>query len=67
MTLEHLDEALILLRENHSMLKEILELLRKTQDPDYKAEENVTDFIMNIVANLVASDIEKRNGRTQAH
>lgn len=67
MILEHLDEALILLRENHSMLKEILELLRKTQDPDYKAEENVTDFIMNIVVNLVASDIEKRNGRTQAH
>lgn len=67
MELEYLDEVLILLRENHSMLKEVLELLRKTQDPDYKAEENVTDFIMNIVANLVASDIEKRNGRTQAH
>lgn len=67
MELEYSDEALILLRENHSMLKEILELLRKTQDPDYKAEENVTDFIMNIVANLVASDIEKRNGRTQTH
>ena len=55
-----MDEILALLRENNAMLKEILSILRKTQDPDYLMEENTTDFLMNIVANLVASDIEKR-------
>lgn len=42
------------------MLKEIVTILRKTQDPDYLMEENATDFIMNIVANLVASNIENK-------
>ena len=40
------------------MLKEVLAILRQLQDPQYKAEENTTDFLMNVVANLVASDIE---------
>ena len=58
--MEEVQEILRLLRENNEMLKEILIILRKTQDPDYIMEENTTDFIMNIVANLVASDIEGR-------
>lgn len=57
---KELIEILDLLRENNAMLKEILAILRKTQDPDYQMEENITDFIMNIVANLIASDIERK-------
>lgn len=58
--MEDLQEILRLLRENNEMLKEIVSVLRKIQDPDYLMEENTTDFIMNIVANLVASDIERK-------
>lgn len=58
--MEETQEILRLLRENNAMLKEIVEILRKTQDPDYIMEENTTDFLMNIVANLVASDIERK-------
>ena len=54
-----MDEMIRLLRENNMMLKGILSVLRKTQDPDYITNENTTDFLMNIVANLVASNIEK--------
>lgn len=58
--MEESQEILKLLRENNALLKEAVEILRKTQDPDYKMEENTIDFIANIVANLVASAIEKR-------
>lgn len=57
--MEEVQEILWLLRENNEMLKEIVTILRKTQDPDYIMEENTTDFLMNIVANLVATKIEK--------
>lgn len=53
-------EILTLLRENNVMLKEVLQILQKTQDPNYKSDENMTDFVMNVVANLVASDIERK-------
>lgn len=53
-----MEEILQLLRENNEMLKEIVTIFRKIQDPDYIMEENTTDFLMNIVANLVASKIE---------
>lgn len=56
-----MEEILQLLRENNEMLKEIVNILRKIQDPDYIMEENTTDFLMNIVANLVASKIENPN------
>ena len=56
-----MEEILQLLRENNEMLKEIVAILRKIQDPDYIMEENTTDFLMNIVANLVASKIENLN------
>ena len=57
---EYKEESLRLLRENNAMLKEMLDILRKTQDPNFQMEENATDFFMNIVANLVANDIERR-------
>ena len=56
-----MEDILQLLRENNEMLKEIVTILRKIQDPDYIMEENTTDFLMNIVANLVASKIENLN------
>lgn len=58
--MEEVQEILWLLRENNEMLKEIVTILRKTQDPDYIMQENTTDFLMNIVANLVATKIEKQ-------
>lgn len=58
--MEEIQEILSLLRENNEILKEVVSILRKTQDPDYLMEENTTDFLMDIVANLVASKIEGR-------
>lgn len=58
--MEYAQEMLQLLRENNDMLKEVVAILRKTQDSDYIMQENTTDFLMNIVANLVASDIENK-------
>lgn len=58
--MEETQEILRLLRENNEMLRETVAILRKIQDPNYIMEENTTDFIMNIVANLVASDIENK-------
>lgn len=58
--MEEIQEILSLLRENNEILKEVVSILRKTQDPDYLMEENTTDFLMSIVANLVASKIEGR-------
>ena len=58
--MEEIQEILSLLRENNEILKEVVSILRKTQDPDYLMEENTTDFLMNIVANFVASKIEGR-------
>lgn len=58
--MEELQEILRLLRENNTLLKEAVTILRKLQDPDYKMEENTIDFIANVVANLVASTIEKQ-------
>lgn len=42
--MEETQEILQLLRENNEMLKEIVAILWKTQDPDYIMQENTTDF-----------------------
>lgn len=60
--MKEIQEILTLLRENNEMLKEIVTTLRKTQDPDYIMEQDINDFVMNIVANLIADDIEGING-----
>lgn len=57
------EEILALLRENNLLLKEAVSILRKINDPDYVMEQDINDFVMNIVANMVASDLEKRNSR----
>lgn len=53
-------EVLRLLHEHNIMLREVLQILHKIQDPNYIMEDNVQDFIMNIIANLIASDIDSR-------
>ena len=63
--MEETQEILQLLRENNALLKEAVEILRKTQDPNYKLEENTVDFMANIVANLVASAIEKQKSNSK--
>lgn len=55
---EKLDRLLELTEQNNKLLQEILSLVQKAQDPNYLLEENTTDFIMNIVANLVAAKIQ---------
>lgn len=47
-------------QENNAMLKEILAILKNMQDPNNIMDENTNDFIMNVLANLVASTIERK-------
>lgn len=62
--MEELQEILALLRENNSMLKEIVAYIRKVNDKDYVMEQDINDFVMNVVANLIAADMEGLNGDT---
>lgn len=52
-------EIIALLRENNRLLKEIHSIITRRFDEKYLAEENTIDFIMNVVANIVASDLLK--------
>lgn len=56
------EEEKRLLRENNAMLRELLEIARKFTDPKNIKSENDNDFIMNIVANIVAKKLEKKFG-----
>lgn len=56
------EEEKRLLRENNKMLKELLEIARKYTDPEFLNSENENDFIMNIVANILAKKLEKKIG-----
>lgn len=51
-----------LLRENNKMLKELLEIAKKHTDPAFIQAENDNDFLMNVVANLIAKKLEKKFG-----
>lgn len=54
-----IQEILFLVRENNAILKELLSITRRVNDPDYVMEQDINDFIMNVVANLLANGIEK--------
>lgn len=56
------EEEKRLLRENNKMLKELLEIARKYTDPEFLKSENENDFIMNIVANILANKLEQKFG-----
>lgn len=55
-------EQLKLLKENNMMLKELLEIARKHTSPAFIQAENDNDFIMNVVANIIAKKLETRFG-----
>ena len=55
-------EELKLLRENNTMLKELLEIARNHTSPAFIQAENDNDFLMNVVANLVAKKLENKFG-----
>ena len=57
---EKLQEILTLQQENNALLKELVTMMKKLQSPEYLAEENTIDFFMNVVANIVASNIENK-------
>lgn len=56
------EEEKRLLSENNKMLKELLEIARKYTDPEFLKSENENDFIMNIVANILAKKLEQKFG-----
>lgn len=51
MTDEQYSELLSLTRQNNQMLSEILAYVRKVDSPQYRDNENLNDFCMNLVAN----------------
>lgn len=52
------DEILKLLRENNKLLKEAISILESINKEN---RNDIKDFIMNVIANLVASILEKNN------
>lgn len=53
MTEEEYSELLSLTRQNNQMLTEILAYIRKVDSPQFRDNENMNDFIQNLVANAV--------------
>lgn len=53
MTEEEYSELLSLTRQNNQMLQEILTYVRKVDSPQYRDNEDMNDFCMNLVANAV--------------
>lgn len=50
--------------KNNIMLKELIAYIRKMQNPEYTMQQGINDFVMNVVANLIADNIEGINGNT---
>lgn len=53
------EEVLAILKENNVLLKRILALIESKYNENI--EDDIKDFSMNIVANLVASILEKND------
>lgn len=56
---EQLNEMLLLLRENNMLLKEIANYVRYVQNPDTINKNTTENFLLDVMANLTASDILK--------
>lgn len=54
-----MNEALILLRENNSLLREILAILRKLDSEEYRANDDMRQFCINVVADLFVNQYGK--------
>jgi len=53
MTNAEYSELLSLTRQNNQMLQEILAYVRKVDSPKFRDNENIQDFLMNLVANSI--------------
>lgn len=53
------EEELNLVREIHSMIKEILEFVRDQKDEKNVEKDDFKDFLMSVAANLAANRIEQ--------
>lgn len=51
---EHLYQ---LAQENNTMLKEILEYVRKVQDKDYLSNDYARDIAFNVIGNIIAENL----------
>lgn len=51
---EHLYQ---LVQENNAMLKEILEYVRKKEDPDYMQNEWSREIAFNVIGNVIAENL----------
>lgn len=51
---EHLYQ---LTQENNAMLKEILEYVRKKDDPDYMQNEWSREIAFNVIGNIIAENL----------
>lgn len=58
--MEEDDEVLKILRANNRILAEILAILKQMSDPKNIARENENDFLMNVIANLIAKKLEEK-------
>lgn len=64
------EEELNLVREIHSMIKEILEFVREQKDENNIEKDDLKDFLMNVAANLAANRMEqlaKENENNKQH
>lgn len=48
-----------LLRENHELLKEIVGYLREYRTPEYRDREDIKQFCINIVADILVDGMEE--------
>lgn len=58
---EKLDKITELLRENNSMLKEIVRYVRKVDSSDYDTQTDIKAFCINIIADVVADGLLEEN------
>lgn len=52
-----LEELYRLTQENNAMLKEILEYVRKKDDPDYMHNEWSREIAFNVIGNIIAENL----------
>lgn len=57
MTNAEYSELLSLTRQNNQMLQEILAYVRKVDSPKFRDNENIQDFLMNLVANSIVEQL----------
>lgn len=54
---EKLEQIIELLRENNSMLKEILRYVRKVDTSEYRMNSDIKEFCIKVIANVVTEEL----------